>query len=46
MVILLLPGIFSRKYYLTIFVMYITSLMPGGGYLENDIVEEYKYNNQ
>ena len=40
MVILLLPGIFSRKYYLTIFVMYITSLMPGGGYLENDIVEE------
>ena len=37
MVLLLLPSIFSKKYYLTIFVMYITSLMPEGGYLNIDL---------
>jgi len=37
MVLLLLPSIFSRKYYLTIFVMYITALMPEGGYLNIDL---------
>lgn len=39
MIILLLPGIFFRKYYFTIFVIYITSVIPGAGYLDNDISE-------
>ena len=35
MVILLLPGIFSYKYYLYIFVMYITAICPGYAPLAN-----------
>ena len=35
MVILLLPGIFSYKYYLYIFVMYIAVVCPGSGPLTN-----------
>ena len=35
MVILLLSGIFSYKYYLYIFVMYITAAWPGSGPLTN-----------
>ena len=35
MVILLLPGIFSYKYYLYIFVMYIAAVCPGSGPLTN-----------
>ena len=35
MIILLLPGIFSYKYYLYIYIMYITAIWPGTGSLEN-----------
>ena len=35
MVILLLPGIFSYKYYLYILVMYIAVICPGSGPLTN-----------
>ena len=35
MVILLLPGVFSYKYYLYIFVMYIAAIWPGDGALTN-----------
>ena len=39
MVLLLIPGIFSKKYYFTVFVFYITSIEPGGGYLDNDVMD-------
>ena len=35
MIILLLPGIFSYKYYLYIYIMYITAICSGTGSLEN-----------
>ena len=35
MVLLLLPGIFSYKYYLYIFIMYVTAIWPGKGALTN-----------
>ena len=35
MVILLLPGIFSYKYYLYVFIMYVTAVFPGRGALTN-----------
>jgi hypothetical protein len=39
MVLLLFPGIFSKKYYFTIFVFYFTSIAPGVYYLENDVMD-------
>ena len=38
MIIVLLPGIFSRKYYLIIFIMYLTSILPGHEFLDNYII--------
>ena len=35
MIILLLPGIFSYKYYLYIFIMYVTALFSGPYSLNN-----------
>ena len=35
MIILLIPAIFSYKYYLYVFITYITAIWPGSGCLEN-----------
>ena len=35
MIILLLPGILSYKYYLYVFIMYVTAIFPGRGPLTN-----------
>ena len=35
MILLLLPAIFSYSYYLNIYIMYVTIMMPGNSRLEN-----------